>query len=180
LDQNLRLWSRSYQDAKPINEIFVVDDDEDMRNTLAAILSPEGFPVTTFEDGDSFLKATKTQVPLCVFLDVVMPRRSGLEILEELRAQKFWAPIFVVSACDDVQTIIEAMKNGAHDYVRKPFDHNAPRLQVRNAVAKWTYREREKSAADVMANQNYEWILLTPQEKDALLFNRLIDSYSCT
>jgi|SRR5580698_419301 two-component system response regulator FixJ len=172
------LWGRSYQGVKPINEIFVVDDDEDTRNILAAILSPEGFPVTTFEDGDSFLKAAKTQVPLCVFLDVVMPRRSGLEILEELCVQNFWTPIFVVSACDDVPTVIEAMKNGAHDYIRKPFDHNEPRLRVRNAVAKWAYHERERSAADVTANQNCEWSLLTPQEKDTLLFNRLIDSYS--
>ena len=55
---------------------------------LVATLSPEGFPVTTFEDANSFLKAAKTRVPLCVFLDVVMPQRSGLEILDELRVQK--------------------------------------------------------------------------------------------
>jgi two-component system response regulator FixJ len=171
-------WSRGFQDVKPTNEIFVVDDDEDMRNILAATLSPEGFPVTTFEDGNSFLEAAKTRVPLCVFLDVVMPQRSGLEILEELRVQKFWTPIFVVSACNDVPTIIEAMKNGADDYISKPFDHHAPRLRVRNAVAKWSYRGQERDAADVAANQNYEWFRLTPQERDTLLFNRLIDAYS--
>jgi two-component system response regulator FixJ len=178
LDHNSMAWSSAYQDVKPVNEIFVVDDDEDMRNILAATLSPEGVPVTTFEDGDSFLRAAKTRVPLCVFLDVVMPQRSGLEILEELRAQKFRTPIFIVSACNDVQTIVEAMKNGADDYIRKPFDHHAARLRVRNAVAKWSYHGQDRSAADVYANQNCEWFLLTPQERDTLLFNRVIDAYS--
>lgn len=178
LDQDLTPWSGGFQDVKPTNEIFVVDDDEDMRDMLVATLSPEGFPVTTFEDAESFLKAAKTRVPLCVFLDVVMPQKSGLEILDELRVQKFWTPIFVVSACGDAPTIVEAIKHGADDYIRKPFDHHVPRLRVRNAVEKWSNHAREMQAADVKANQNYEWCLLTPQERDALLFNRLIASYS--
>ena len=144
--------SKSYQVVRPANEIFVVDDDEDMRDILAAALSPEGFPVTAFGDGDLFLNAIQAQVPLCVFLDVAMPQRSGLEILEDLRALNFWTPIVVVSACDDVPTIVEAMRNGAYDYIRKPFDHHAPGLRVRNALAKWSHREQETSAANVPSN----------------------------
>jgi FixJ family two-component response regulator len=53
MDQNL--IPTGYRDVRPTNEIFVVDDDEDMREILAASLAQEGFPVTTFEDGDAFL-----------------------------------------------------------------------------------------------------------------------------
>jgi two-component system, LuxR family, response regulator FixJ len=119
--QELIPWSGSYQDVRPTAEIFVVDDDEHMRDLLAAALAPEGFPVTSFEDGDSFLEAAGTRVPVCVFLDVVMPRRSGLEVLKELRARQYWTPIILISARDDAQMVVEAMKNGAHDYLRKPF-----------------------------------------------------------
>jgi FixJ family two-component response regulator len=74
-------------------------------------LAAQGFPVKTFEDGDAFLQATTERVPICVFLDVVMPRRSGLEILREFRARRYWTPVFLTSARDDVQTVVEGMKN---------------------------------------------------------------------
>src|ERR1700689_5022394 len=98
MDNEPFAWGGTYQNAKPAQEIFVVDDDEGMGGLLVAALPPEGFPVTSFEDGDSFLRAASTRVPICVFLDVVMPRRSGLEILRELRNRQFWTPIFLISA----------------------------------------------------------------------------------
>ena len=131
MGQELLRWDGDHTDIKPVRESFVVDDDQDMRDILTASLMPEGFPVTSFEDGDSFLRAASSRVPLCVFLDVVMPKRSGLEILQELRARQYWTPIFLVSAREDAQMVVEAMKNGAHDYIRKPFDRLAPALRVR-------------------------------------------------
>ena len=117
MDQNL-IPSSDYQGVKPTGEIFVVDDDRDVRNMLAACLAPEGFPVTTFEDGDFFMTAARTRVPICVFLDVVLPKRSGLEILKELREQRFSTPTFLLSARDDIPTVVEAIKNGAHDFIK--------------------------------------------------------------
>src|ERR1700722_15927002 len=124
MDQSL-IPSSNYQDLKPTSEIFVVDDDRDIRQMLAAALAPEGFPVTTFEDGESFMTAAQTRVPICVFLDVVMPKRSGLEILKELRAQRFWTPTYLLSARDDTPTVVEAIKNGGQDFIRKPFEIDA-------------------------------------------------------
>src|SRR5712671_1844657 len=96
MDQALTAWSASYRDFKPASEIFVVDDDENMRDLLEATLAPEGFPVTSFADGDAFLRAASTRLPLCVFLDVVMPKRSGLDVLKELRARQYSTPIFLM------------------------------------------------------------------------------------
>src|SRR5580692_11765114 len=111
MDRPLTSWGASRRRARSASEIFVVDDDEDVRDLLEAALAPEGFPVTGFSDGDSFLQAVGSRLPLCVFLDVVMPRRSGLEILRELRARQYWAPIFLMSARDDVPTVVEGMRS---------------------------------------------------------------------
>jgi DNA-binding response OmpR family regulator len=85
MEHNL-IPSSDYQGVKPTGEIFIVGDDRNMLDMLATALAPEGFPVTRFEDGDAFMAAAKTRVRICAFLDVVMPKRSGLEILKELRA----------------------------------------------------------------------------------------------
>ena len=164
--------SENYQNVKPAREIFVVDDDRDIREIIAGTFAREGFPVTTFEDGDSFLLAAETRVPICVFLDVVMPRRSGLEILQELRGRRYQMPIFLTSARDDFPTVVEAMRNGAHDYIRKPFDPNALMPRVRNAVEMWARRE-QNDVLDFRASDNCEWFRLTPGEKAMLLLTRL-------
>jgi two-component system, LuxR family, response regulator FixJ len=175
MDQALTAWSESYQDFKPASEIFVVDDDEDMRDLLEATLAPEGFPVTSFADGDSFLRAASSRLPICVFLDIVMPRRSGLEVLKELRARQFSTPIFLMSARDDTQTVVEGIKHGALDYIRKPFDRQAPVLRVRDAVQVWSCREQKKSTLDLQPSEADEWFRLSPHEKEMLSLMRLMD-----
>jgi FixJ family two-component response regulator len=175
MDQALTAWGASYQDIKPASEIFVVDDDESMRDLLEAALAPEGFPVTTFADGDSFLRAASARLPLCVFLDIVMPRQSGLEVLKELRARQFSTPIFLMSARDDTPTVVEGIKHGAQDYIRKPFDRQAPALRVRDAVQVWSCREQTKSPLDLHHGETDEWFRLSPSEKEVLSFMRLMD-----
>jgi two-component system, LuxR family, response regulator FixJ len=159
MHQTLTSWDAIHQGPKQgpklASEIFVVDDDEDMRDMLEASLAPEGFPVSSFADGDAFLRATSTRLPLCVFLDVVMPRRSGLEVLEELRARQNWMPIYLMSARHDSPTMLEAMRNGADDYIRKPFDRHAPVMRVRAAVEAWSCRE-QKIGGSVLRSETEE------------------------
>ena len=174
--QNLIPWNGNYQDIKPSKEIFVVDDDEDVRELIASSLESEGFLVETFEDGDSFLKAASTRIPICVFLDVVMPIRSGLDVLQELRSRRYWTPIILTSARDDFGTVVEAMRHGAHDYIRKPFDRNVPTLRVRDAIEAWSAREQERGVLNVPTNENCEWFRLTPSERELVLFSRLMDT----
>ncbi len=175
MNQNLVVGSDIYRAVKPTSEIVVVDDDENMRDLLAATLAPEGFPITMFEDGDTFLTDAGTRVPMCIFLDVVMPRRSGLEVLKELRARNYWAPIILTSAMDDIATVVEAMKHGAHDYIRKPFDLSVPPLQARKAMAAWSSREQATSLMGLRDSEDGKWFLLTPDERDAVMMMRFMD-----
>jgi FixJ family two-component response regulator len=176
MDQPLASRARSHRTARPAGEIFVVDDDENMRDLLEATLAPEGFPVTGFADGESFLQAAGSRLPLCVFLDVVMPRRSGLEVLKELRARRYSAPIFLMSARDDVPTVVEAMRNGAHDYIPKPFDRAAPVLRARGAVEMWADRDLRSSAPALLPSEANEWYRLSPRERDTPALMRMIDT----
>jgi FixJ family two-component response regulator len=104
-----------------------------------------------------------------------MPKRSGLEILKELRARQYWTPTFLISARNDIQTVVEAMKNGAHDYIRKPFDRVAPTLRVREAVELWSYQRQRRSTLDVQLSENGEWFRLTPNERDVLALMRSME-----
>jgi two-component system, LuxR family, response regulator FixJ len=124
----------------PANEIFVVDDNEEWREMLAAILELEGYRVTGFSEGWSFLKEAAGRTPICVFLDVVMPGPSGLELLKKLNETSYAAPIFLISGRADAPVVIEGLSNGARDFIEKPFDPYTAVLLVRDAVDIWTRR----------------------------------------
>jgi two-component system, LuxR family, response regulator FixJ len=102
-------------------ELFVVDDDPTMRDTLSVVFTHEGYQVSGFAEGTSFLEVARTRTPCCVLLDVNMPGRSGIDILKELDAQRYDAPIFIISAQGDIPLAVDAIKNGAFDFIEKPF-----------------------------------------------------------
>jgi two-component system response regulator FixJ len=130
----------SSNNIAPANEIFVVDDNEEWREILAAILELEGYRVTGFSEGGSFLEEAARRTPICVFLDVVMPGPSGLELLKKLNERSYAAPIFLISARADAPVVIEGLSNGARDFIEKPFDPYTAVLLVRDAVDIWTRR----------------------------------------
>jgi two-component system response regulator FixJ len=121
----------------PAGEIIIVDDNEDWRETLAAILEFEGYAVTTFADGESFLDDAEERSPICIFLDVFMPGPSGLEVLEKLAGMAYQAPVFVISARLDAPVVIEALRNGALGVIEKPLDPYTAVLRVRDAGDRW-------------------------------------------
>src|SRR5436190_19478738 len=94
-------------------EVFIVDDDPLVRNALTVVLSREGYQVTGFAEGASFLAAAKSRTPTCVILDVHMPGQSGLDILKELNAQHYPAPIFIISGIGDIPMPGGSRKKGS-------------------------------------------------------------------
>jgi len=152
---------------KPADEIFIVDDNEDYRDLLSAILSLEGYQVTSFADGASFLKDAWSRVPLCVFLDIVMPGPSGLEILKKLTAKNYAAPVFLISARHDSPAVVEGMKNGARDFIEKPFDPYTAVLRVRDAVEFWAGGATVVTP-DLPSFQSEVGVRLSPMERDVL------------
>jgi FixJ family two-component response regulator len=101
-------------------EIFVIDDDTASRETLTAALESAGYRVICFADGAALLSEARSRIPVCVMLEVRMPDRDGLDILKKLRAENCPAPVFVTSANGDIATAVEAIRNGAQDFIEKP------------------------------------------------------------
>jgi FixJ family two-component response regulator len=143
------------------NEIFVVDDDEVMRDALSAVLAPEGCRVTCFAEGQSFLAAARERTPACILLDVNMPGRSGLDVLRELDAQHYPAPILIVSGQGDVPTAVNAIKGGALDFIEKPIEAAVVVARVRDAILAWARRPMDGDEIPGAA-------LLTPRERQVL------------
>jgi two-component system, LuxR family, response regulator FixJ len=148
-------------------QIFIVDDDQAVRDALSVILSLEGYQVTSFADGGTFLAAARASTPACIILDVHMPGRSGLDILKELNAQNYPAPIFIISGQGDIPMAVDAIKHGALDFIEKPFDGNTVVTRVGEAIAAWTRRQQE-GAGGVLSNQFPGHDLLTPREREVL------------
>src|SRR6202012_4017811 len=102
-------------------EVFVVDDDPAVRETLSIVLSASGYQVICFADGAALLAVARTRSPACILLDVHIPGKSGLDILKELHAEDYPAPIFMISGHGDIAMAVSAIRGGALDFIEKPF-----------------------------------------------------------
>ena len=134
----------------PAKEIFIVDDDPLVRTMLTAVFSANDFKVLCFADVAALLDETRVRTPACIILDVHIPGDSGLDILKHLNAQDYPAPIFIMSGQGDIAMAVQAIKNGALDFIEKPFRGSAVVARVREAIEAFTRRpqESESSAAE--------------------------------
>src|ERR1041385_3024045 len=146
-------------------EVFIVDDDPMVLNALSVVLSREGYQVTGFAEGASFLAAAKSRTPTCVILDVHMPGQSGLDILKELNAQQYPAPIFIISGVGDIPMAVEAIKHGALDFIEKPFNATTVITRVREAVEAWA---RRANGVESLPRTFPGYDQLTSRERDVL------------
>jgi two-component system, LuxR family, response regulator FixJ len=155
-------------DSSQAGEIFLVDDDPGVREALSLVLSLAGYQVTSFAEGASFLAAARTRTPNCILLDVKMPGRSGLDILKELNAQDYPAPIFIISGHGDIPMAVEAIKNGAHDFIEKPFRGEAVVACVRDAIEAAARRKQNEDDNGILSRKFAGCDLLTPREREVL------------
>jgi two-component system response regulator FixJ len=132
----------------PMHEVFIVDDDPSVRAALAVVLGNEGFAVTSFVEGEAFLSAARAHIPGCVLIDVNLPGCSGLDLLRKLDAQHYPAPILIISGRGDIPTAIDAIRNGALDFIEKPFEPTAVATRVRDAIEAWQNLNRTDSVLD--------------------------------
>jgi two-component system, LuxR family, response regulator FixJ len=147
--------------------VYVVDDDASVRDALSVMLTLEGFQVFGFADGDSLLAAVRQHQPDCVILDVHMPGRSGLDILKELHQRQNAVPLFIISGQGDIPMAVDAIKNGALDFIEKPFHAETLVTRIREAIA----AAREKAQAQTgsrLASHFPGRDLLTPREFQVL------------
>lgn len=146
------------------NLIYIVDDDPAVRDALSIIFDLEDFSVDAFDNGDTFLNAASRQEPACVILDVHMPGRSGIDILKSLNADEYPAPIFIISGQGDIPMAVNAIKQGAFDFIEKPFDADTVVTRVREAIE--ATARRKESKGGLQAFPGHE--TLTPREREVL------------
>jgi FixJ family two-component response regulator len=148
-------------------EIFLVDDDPAVRDALSVTFMLEGFQARGFADGTSFLKVAREKVPDAILLDVKMPGASGIDILHDLDAQNYPAPIFIISGQGDIPMAVEAIKNGAFDFLEKPFDADTVVRRVREAI-KAQRRRPSTHKSDILSRSFPGRERLTRREREVL------------
>jgi FixJ family two-component response regulator len=130
-------------------EIFVVDDDPAVRATLSVVLSGGGYQVVCFADGAALLAVARSRTPACILLDVNIPGKSGLDILKELRGEDYPAPIFMISGQGDIATAVTAIKNGALDFIEKPFRGNEIVSRLEEAIGAYARRQTDTAVSKI-------------------------------
>jgi FixJ family two-component response regulator len=136
-------------------EIFVVDDDPAVRDTLSMVLSAGGYQVICFADGAALLAVARTRTPSCILLDVHIPGKSGLDILKELHGEDYPAPIFMISGQGDISMAVNAIKSGALDFIEKPFRGSEIVARLDEAIEAYARRQAESNSASRIATMHF-------------------------
>jgi FixJ family two-component response regulator len=150
------------------DEIFIMDDDAEMRETLSVALQEEGYDAICFADGAALLSAAKTSIPACIFLELHVPGKSGLDILRKLRAEDYPAPVIMMSAKGDVPTAVEAIKSGALDFIEKPPCSSEMIARVKTAIGRLSRIRNDSSCAKISSLHIPGREPLTPREREVL------------
>jgi two-component system response regulator FixJ len=146
--------------------VYVVDDDEAVRDSLEILLETAGFATRSFASALSFLAAADGLAPGCLVADVRMPEMDGLELQERLSAAGHRFPVIIITGHGDVPVAVRAMKAGAVDFIEKPFANETIIESVRLALARLE-QSSEQDAAGATATARLA--LLTPRERQVLV-----------
>ncbi|MGD8912397.1 MAG: response regulator transcription factor [Candidatus Thiodiazotropha sp.] len=146
--------------------VFVVDDDQAMRNSLKWLIESVSMQVETFESADAFINSYYPGRSGCLLLDVRMPGMSGLELQEYLRANQIAIPVIIITGHGDVPMAVRAMKSGAVDFIEKPFNDELLLESIRYALAlDVRQRDMQKQRAEIATRL----ARLTPREHEVMV-----------
>jgi RNA polymerase sigma factor (sigma-70 family) len=145
--------------------VFVVDDDQAMRNSLKWLIESVGVVVENFSSADDFLARFQPSRTGCMVLDVRMPGMSGLELLEQLGQRGISIPVVIITGHGDVPMAVRAMKAGAIDFIEKPFNDEALLDAIRRALA---FSEEQCSHQDEHLQILQRLQHLTPREHEVM------------
>ncbi|MCG7201615.1 response regulator transcription factor [Marinobacter pelagius] len=123
--------------------VYVVEDDEAVRDSLELLLKSDGKPVKTYESANAFLKDYSDQMAGCIVLDIRMPGMDGMELQKKLNEKHSILPIIFVTGHGDVPMAVDAMKEGAVDFIQKPYREEALLEKIEAALEQ--DREQRKS-----------------------------------
>ncbi|HEX4712833.1 response regulator FixJ [Phenylobacterium sp.] len=145
--------------------VHVIDDDDAVRDSLAMLLSAAGLAVRSYPSAEAFLELLDRLEPGCVVTDVQMPEMSGLELLPRLGGRTGSFPVIVLTGLADVAMAVAALKNGASDFIEKPFDGAVLVAAVKAALARLSQKQAQIGA---LADQAQRFAALSTRERDVL------------
>jgi len=129
-------------------EVYVVDDDEAVRKSLCWLIESADHAAIAYASAEALLEVFDPAEPCCLITDVRMPGMGGLDLLSEVLARSEAIPVVVITAHGDIGMAVEAMKNGAFDFVEKPFDDNTLLTVVERAIEESVRRHEVLARGD--------------------------------
>lgn len=145
--------------------VFIVDDDQEVRNALELLMESVGLPASTYESAQAFLDAFDPDLPGCIVLDVRMPGMSGMDLQARLAAETLHPPVIIITGHGDVPMAVRAVQSGAVDFIEKPFNDQALLDSVHKAIEQDARQRGEASRLSELV-EKYE--SLTPREREVL------------
>ncbi|HYV10976.1 MAG TPA: response regulator transcription factor [Pyrinomonadaceae bacterium] len=143
--------------------VFVIDDDESIRESLKSLIRSVGLSVRTFASADEFLNSERPDVPACLILDVRMPGLSGLDLQRDLSETNIHLPIIFITGHGDIPMSVRAMKAGAVEFLTKPFRDQDLLDAIQQALER-DRRARSEQADTAELRNRYQ--SLTPRETE--------------
>jgi two-component system response regulator FixJ len=153
------------EDVQPI--IYVVDDDDGMRRALDTLLSTVGYKTAVYSRPSEFLSQFKPEAHSCLVLDIRMPEMSGLEVQQQLNRRGSMLPVIFITGHGDVPMAVQAMREGAFEFLQKPF-RDQDLLDRINHALKQDADNRTNAARRSEVQHRLD--SLTPREKQVMNF----------
>ncbi len=144
--------------------VFIVDDDEALREALGELLEANGVRSALFQSAGDYIGADKPDLPACLILDVELPDINGLELQRQI-AREDHPPIVFITGHGDIPSSVRAIKHGAVDFLTKPFSDTALMAAIGSAIAQ-DRETRAKRAEVALLWQRYQE--LSPREREVL------------
>jgi DNA-binding NtrC family response regulator len=160
--------------------VLVVDDDPSARRLLEVRLKAMGCEVSLAADGGDALEAVRREPPALILLDLEMPRMKGMEFLRLLRREGVDVPVVVVTAYGSIEAAVAAMKEGAYDFLPKPFDPGHLEIVVRKALERRSLLEAKQLLLDTLAAQGTEIVGESRPFREAVEMARRVAGASTT
>lgn len=153
--------------TRPTDEptVFVIDDDEAVRDALSLHLDLAGLPARTFASAGDFLAAITPEQGGCAVIDIRMPDMDGLSLQQEMVRRGLTLPIIIITGHGDVPAAVAAFRAGAVDFLQKPFNEDQLIERVREAIERDS-RDRRLQLEVVDIRRRYE--LLSPREREVM------------
>jgi DNA-binding NtrC family response regulator len=147
--------------------VLIVDDEASIRDSLEMILSYERYAVSQAANGREALEVLDRQPIDAVLLDIKMPDKDGLEVLEEIHSRRPDLPVVMISGHGTIETAVEATKRGAFDFLAKPLDRDRVLLTLRNALRQHDL-ERQKRLLEAEVDSSWEILGDSPAMRQIL------------